>query len=64
MGKAKLMENWPKKMPKWNAKYPCPKSVTLYLSAVTMTGFKKDFPIPPFPDFNTIFKEYNDAQIK
>lgn len=58
------MANWPKTMPKWNEKYPCPQEVTLYKSAVAMTGIKKDFPIPPFPNFKRIFKEYQDAQTK
>ena len=62
--KAQLMEGWPKNMPKWNDKFPCPKEVTLYKSAVSMLGFKKDFPIPPFPNFELIFKQYQDAQTK
>ena len=62
--KAELMAQWPKKMPKWNDKYPCPQSITLYRSAVAMTGFKKDFRVPKLPDFKQIFKDYNDAQTK
>lgn len=58
------MAKWPKKMPKWNEKFPCPASVTLYKSAVAMTSIKKDFPIPPFPNFEQIFKDYNNAQTK
>jgi hypothetical protein len=64
MSKQQLMQDWPKTMPKWNEKYPCPKEVTLYLSAVAMRQFKKDFPIPPFPNFKQIFKQYQDAQTK
>jgi len=62
--KQELMAKWPKTMPKWNDKYPCPKEITLYLSAVAMRQIKKDFPIPKFPNFKQIFKEYNDAQTK
>jgi len=58
------MAKWPKTMPKWNKKFPCPKEVTLYKSAVAMLGIKKDFPIPPHPNFKQIFKDHNDAQTK
>jgi hypothetical protein len=51
-------------MPKWNEKFPCPTSITLYKSAVAMRQIKKDFPIPPFPNFKQIFKDYKDAQTK
>jgi len=58
------MANWPNTMPKWNEKFPCPTAITLYKSAVAMRQIKKDFPIPAFPNFEQIFKEYNDAQTK
>ncbi len=59
---AKYLENFPKKFPAWNENYPCPTEITLYRSAVAMKRAKKDFPLPPEPDFKRIFKEYNDAQ--
>ena len=64
MTKAQLMADWPKAMPKWNDKFPCPTAITLYKSAVAMRGIKQDFPIPPFPNFKQIFKDYQDAQTK
>ena len=56
------INDFPKTMPRWNDKYPCPTSITLYLSAVAMRKVFKKFPMPDFPNFNKIFKEYNDAQ--
>lgn len=59
---SKYLEGWPKLFPKWNEKYPCPTEVTLYRSAVTMLKYNKAFPLPPKPDWERIWKEYNAAQ--
>lgn len=56
-----LLDRIPKRKPKWDAKYPCPKEITLYRSAISMRSFKKDFPIPSEPDWDRIFKEYDEA---
>jgi len=59
---SKLLENWPKRLPKWNEKYPCPVEVTLYRSAVSMRSLSKNFQLPPEPNWDRIWKEYNAAQ--
>ena len=59
---SKHFDNWPKKYPKWNDKYPCPAEVTLYRSAVAMLKYNKSFQLPPEPDWDRIWREYQAAQ--
>tara|TARA_R100000544_G_scaffold35805_1_gene23421 strand:- start:349 stop:534 length:186 start_codon:yes stop_codon:yes gene_type:complete len=55
-------ENIPKRLPKWNERYPCPTSVTLYMSGLAMRRMSKKFELPPEPDWAKIIKDYRAAQ--
>lgn len=55
------MQETPKKLPKWTARFPCPSEVTLYLSAKAMRANSKKFTMPPPPDWPRIIEDLNNG---
>jgi hypothetical protein len=54
-------KEWPNP-PKWTEDFPCPRSVTLYRSALAIKQFKKDVKMPPEPDWKKIWEDYRNLK--
>lgn len=50
-------KHWPKP-PRWSEDFPCPTSVTLYLSGLACRRYNKSFVMPEEPDWKKIWKDY------